>query len=68
MYDELLFVAFSAFISPFAHANVFYSQGGEDQVRAKFYSIAFKQVYNEDDGLVQWTVVDYEFAGDIPYL
>lgn len=43
-------------------------EGGEDQIRAKFYSIAFKQVYSEEDGLVQWTVVDYEFAGDIPYI
>jgi hypothetical protein len=30
--------------------------------------MAFQQAYNEDDGIVSWKVVDYEFAGDIPYI
>ena len=37
-------------------------QGGESQIRAKFYSIAFQQSYNEEDSVVHWKVVDYEFG------
>jgi len=43
-------------------------EGAEDDIRAKFYSIAFQQHYDEDDGHVTWRIVDYEFAGDLPYL
>jgi hypothetical protein len=43
-------------------------QGSETDIRAKFYSMAFQQHYDEDDDHVTWRVVDYEFAGDIPYL
>lgn len=42
-------------------------EGGESDVRAKFYSMAFQQQYVEETGVVRWKVVDYEFAGDIPY-
>ena len=42
-------------------------QGGETDIHAKFYSLAFQQNYDEDDGTVSWKVVDYQFAGDIPY-
>jgi hypothetical protein len=42
-------------------------QGGESDVRAKFYSMAFQQHYDEDDGSVTWKIVDYEFGGDMPY-
>jgi len=42
-------------------------QGGESEIRAKFYSMAFQQSFDEDSSTVQWKVVDYEFAGDIPY-
>ena len=42
-------------------------KGGETQVRAKFYSMAFQQVYIEEEGVVKWKIVDYEFAGDMPY-
>lgn len=43
-------------------------EGGESEIRAKFYSMAFQQVYEEDEGAVEWKIVDYEFAGDIPYI
>lgn len=42
-------------------------QGGETEIHAKFYSMAFQQHYDEDDGTVSWKIVDYQFAGDIPY-
>jgi hypothetical protein len=43
-------------------------QGSENDIRMKFYNIAFQQHYDEDTGTVSWKVVDYSFAGDIPYL
>lgn len=43
------------------------TEGSENDIRAKFYSMAFQQNYDEDDSTVEWKVVDYEFAGDIPY-
>jgi len=47
-------------------------QGGETQVRAKFYSMAFQQQYLDEDeegeGVVKWKVVEYDFGGDMPYL
>eukprot|EP01032_Pedospumella_encystans_P021883 gene21883-24814_t len=42
-------------------------EGGETDIHAKFYSMAFQQNYDEDDGTVTWKIVDYQFAGDIPY-
>lgn len=42
-------------------------EGSETEIRAKFYSMAFQQVYDEDEEVVNWKVVDYDFAGDIPY-
>jgi hypothetical protein len=42
-------------------------EGGETDIRMKFYSMVFQQVYNEDEGEVNWKIVEYEFAGDIPY-
>jgi hypothetical protein len=46
-------------------------QGGENDIRAKFYSIAFQQVFEEVDeqlAALKWKIVDYQLAGDIPYL
>ena len=42
-------------------------EGNETDVRAKFYSIAFQLTYDEDDNMVVWKVVDYQFAGETPY-
>jgi len=30
--------------------------------------MAFQQVYDDDDGIVMWKIVEYEFGGDMPYL
>lgn len=51
---------------------IFYFQGAESEVRAKFYNIVFQQVYEEIDGdennaVLKWKVVDYQLAGDQPY-
>ncbi len=43
-------------------------QGGPQDIRAKFYSLAFRQEYIEAVGAVQWKVVEYMFVGDIPYV
>jgi hypothetical protein len=29
--------------------------------------MAFQQQYDDEQGVVNWKVVDYEFAGDVPY-
>ena len=42
-------------------------QGSEDDIRAKFYSIAFQIVYDEEHEVAEWKVVDYQFAGETPY-
>ena len=44
-----------------------FKQGSENDIRAKFYSIAFKIVYDEDEGVAEWKIVDYQFAGETPY-
>jgi len=41
--------------------------GDDSQVVARFYSMAFQQEYDEDDGVVRWRIVDYEYGGDMPY-
>ena len=50
------------------HCDFRFAQGSESDIRAKFYSMAFRQEYEEDSGVVGWKIVDYEFAGDVPYL
>jgi hypothetical protein len=47
---------------------VFHYQGGESNIVAKFYHLAFTQVYDEDDGFMQWKIQDYQFGGDTPYI
>ena len=42
-------------------------EGSESDVRAKIYSLAFQNAYNEEEGYMQWKVVDYSFGGDTPY-
>ncbi len=46
---------------------ILFKQGSETDIRAKFYSMAFQQYFDEEIGSVKWKVVDYEFAGDMPY-
>lgn len=42
-------------------------EGGESNVVAKFYTLAFKQVYNDDEGIADWKIVDYELSGGETY-
>eukprot|EP01035_Chromulina_nebulosa_P019863 gene19863-25815_t len=42
-------------------------EGGESELRAKFYSMAYEQHYNDDTGEVFWRIFEYEFVGDTPY-
>ena len=42
-------------------------KGDEGDTRARFYSIAFQQKYEEETETGCWKIVDYELAGDIPY-
>lgn len=43
-------------------------EGGETQVVAKVYSIAFRQVYMEDEGYVKWKLIDLYMSDGMPYL
>ena len=45
-----------------------YVQGAENDIRAKFYSLAFKQEYIEEESAVAWKIIDFMFVGDIPYM
>jgi hypothetical protein len=42
-------------------------QGGESQVIAKYYTIAYKQVYDDDAGVSDWKIVDYHLDGNDQY-
>jgi import inner membrane translocase subunit TIM44 len=43
-------------------------EGAPDKIILRFYSMAFQQVYDEDEGVVKWKVVDLQFGGDTSYL
>lgn len=43
-------------------------EGRADAIVMKFYSLAFQQAYDEDDGSVKWRIIDYQFGGETPYL
>lgn len=43
-------------------------EGRADAIVMKFYSLAFQQAYDEDDGSVKWKIIDYQFGGETPYL
>ena len=43
-------------------------EGRADAIVMKFYSMAFQQVYDEDDGSVKWKIIDYQFGGETPYI
>ena len=42
-------------------------EGNPNQVIARFYSMAFQQEYDDDEGIVRWKITDYEYGGDMPY-
>lgn len=43
------------------------AQGGESQVIAKYYTIAYKQVYDDEAGESDWKIVDYHMEGSEQY-
>jgi hypothetical protein len=36
-------------------------------VIAKFYTLAFKQIFDDEEGTVDWKIVDYELSGGETY-
>lgn len=48
-------------------STFFRFQGGESQVIAKYYTIAYKQVYDDDAGVSDWKIVDYHMEGSDQY-
>ena len=42
-------------------------EGGETQVKQRFYVMLYQQCYIEETGSVQWKIVDYMLAGDVDF-
>lgn len=43
-------------------------EGGEDDIRANSYVVAFQREYNEEKMELNWKIVDFRFNGAIAYL
>lgn len=43
-------------------------EGSEDDIRANSYVCAFQREYNEEEGSLNWKIVDFRFNGAIAYL
>lgn len=43
-------------------------EGSEDDIRANSYVCAFQREYNEEEGELNWKIVDFRFNGAIAYL
>ena len=43
-------------------------EGSEDDIRANSYVAAFQREYNDEEGELQWKIVDFRFNGAIAYL
>lgn len=43
-------------------------EGAEDAIVAKFYTMAFKQTYDDETEVVDWKLIDIEISGGTPYL
>lgn len=43
-------------------------EGGEDDIRANSYVLAFQREYNEEEMELNWKIVDFRFNGAIAYL
>lgn len=43
-------------------------EGSEDDIRANSYVCAFQREYNEEEGELQWKIVDFRFNGAIAYI
>lgn len=43
-------------------------EGSEDDIRANSYVVAFQREYNDEEGALNWRIVDFRFNGAIAYL
>jgi import inner membrane translocase subunit TIM44 len=43
-------------------------EGSEDDIKANSYVAAFQREYNEEEGELQWKIIDFRFNGAIAYL
>lgn len=43
-------------------------EGAEDDIKANSYVCAFQREYNEEEGALNWKIVDFRFNGAIAYL
>ena len=43
-------------------------EGSEDDIRANSYVVAFQREYNEEEGELNWKIVDFRYNGAIAYL
>lgn len=43
-------------------------EGGEDQVRAVFYVLAFKRDYDDEKNVLQWKIAEFAIGHSEPYV
>lgn len=43
-------------------------EGGEDEIRANSYIVALQREYNDEEGALNWKMVDFRFNGGIPWI
>jgi import inner membrane translocase subunit TIM44 len=43
-------------------------EGGEEEIRANFYLLAFQRIYDEDEQELRWIAVDLYLGENVPYV
>lgn len=43
-------------------------EGGEDEIRANSYVVALQREYNDEEGALNWKMIDFRFNGGIPWI
>jgi len=43
-------------------------EGGEDEIRANSYIVALQREYDDEQGALNWKVIDFRFNGGIPWI
>lgn len=43
-------------------------EGGEDEIRANAYVLALQREYNDEDGTLNWKIVDFMLAQSVPWI
>jgi import inner membrane translocase subunit TIM44 len=43
-------------------------EGGEDEIRANSYIVALQREYDDQEGALNWKVIDFRFNGGIPWI